>query len=389
MAERIYLSPPHQTGNERRYLEECLDLNWIAPAGPHLERLERMAARATGCSRAVAVASGTAALHLALIHLGVGSGDTVLCSTLTFCASANPIRYQGAEPIFVDSDPATWNIDPNLVEDELRSLALQGKRPKAIIAVDLFGQCADLAALEAIGGKYGVPVIEDAAESLGASFRGAHDEPDTWRPAGSGGWASLISLNGNKIITAGGGGLLCTDDARLAKAAAHLSTQARDPAPHYQHSQVGYNYRMSNVTAAIGIAQFEALPDRVAARRAIYARYCKRLGALPGVTMMPEPTTSQGNRWLTTLLIDPAQFGADREAVRLALEADNIESRPVWKPLHEQPTFLDCRCRGGDVAERLFRQGLCLPSGSAMTPEQQNRVMDIVEAARQRRSQAA
>ena len=384
MSERIFLSPPHQTGQERRYLDECLELNWLAPAGPHLERLERCAAEATGRAGAVAVASGTAALHLALIQLGLQPGDEVLCSTLTFCASANPIVYEGGRPVFIDSDDS-WNIDPNLVEDELKHMASIGRRPKAIIAVDLFGQCADLATLQEVASRYGVPLIEDAAESLGASYRDAAGDE---RPAGGGGWSSIISLNGNKIITAGGGGLLCSNDERLLKQARFLATQARDPAPHYQHSRIGYNYRMSNVTAAIGIAQFEALPQRVAARRQIFDFYSRHLGRLPGITMMPASNALHTNRWLTAIQIDPAAFGADREAVRVALENANIESRPVWKPLHCQPVFLSCRRRGGEVAETLFRDGLCLPSGSALTETQLQRIVACIESVASRRQAA-
>ena len=384
MSERIFLSPPHQTGSERRYIDECLDLNWLAPAGPHLERLEQVAAEATGCAGAVAVASGTAALHLALIHLGVGPGDQVLCSTLTFCASANPIVYQGGQPVFIDSDDS-WNIDPNLVEDELQSMAARGQRAKAIIAVDLFGQCVDLDALREISTRYGVALIEDAAESLGATY---HGKSGIERPAGSGAWASIISLNGNKIITAGGGGLLCSNDERLLKQARFLATQARDPAPHYQHSKVGYNYRMSNVTAAIGIAQFEALTDRVAARRRNFDFYSQQLGSLAGIEMMPDADYGHSNRWLTAIRINPDQFGADREAVRVALENENIESRPVWKPLHCQPVFLSCQRRGGEVAEALFRDGLCLPSGSALTESQLQRIVNRVRSVQQRRRAA-
>lgn len=376
MSNRIYLSPPHQTGDERRRLEEVLSLNWLAPAGPHLDELERAAAHATGRAGAAAVSSGTAALHLALIDAGVGPGDEVLCSTLTFCASANPIRYQGAQPVFIDADPKTWNLDPQLVEDELREMASRGRRPKAIVAVDLFGQSADLDPLERLAAEFEVPLISDAAESLGAEYQG--------RPAGSGGWASVLSLNGNKIITAGGGGLLCSDDLELLERTRFRATQSRDPAPHYQHSELGYNYRLSNVLAAIGAAQFSALRARVAARRAHFSRYRAVLSKLPGISLMPQADYGRSNCWLTVIQVDANQFGADRERIRQALEAENIESRPVWKPLHQQPLFAGCRRRGGEVAERLFERGLCLPSGSALSEPQRERVVQVVVDCRQR-----
>lgn len=370
---RLYLSPPHATGNELARLAEALASNWIAPVGPQLDAFEDRFAQCVGVDHALAVTSGTAALHLALRHLDLQPGDEVICPTLTFCASANPIVYERAQPVFIDSDSATWSLDPNLLEEELADAARRGKRPRAVIAVDLFGQSADLDALGQVAAKYEIPVIEDAAEALGATYKG--------RPAGSSAWASFFSLNGNKIITTSGGGMLCSNDAAFIDRARFLATQARDPAPHYQHSVIGYNYRMSNLLAAVGLAQLEQLSDRVAARRRVFDRYRRRLGLLPGLTLMPEAHYGRSARWLTVVRIDPFRFGATAEQVRLALERHNIEARPVWKPLHRQPVFADCRCRGGRVADAIFATGLCLPSGSAMTEADVDRVVRCILAA--------
>jgi len=358
-APRIFLSPPHLSGRESDYLAEVLSSNWVAPAGPHLEQLELALAAQLGMKHAAAVSSGTAALHLALRYLNLQPGDEVCCSTLTFCASANPIVYERATPVFIDSDDHTWNMDPNLLETELRACARRRKLPRAIVVVDIFGQSADLDAINAIAANYEIPVIEDAAEALGATYKG--------RPAGSAAWASIISFNGNKIITAGGGGSLVSNDAQLIERARFWATQARDPGAHYEHSSIGYNYRMSNVLAAIGLAQLDVLDDRVKARQRNFQCYQHHLGHLPGVSFMPEASYGTSNRWLTVLQVDPARFGATHEDIRLRLERDNIESRPVWKPLHMQPVFAHCRRRGGRVAEKLFEGGLCLPSGSALS----------------------
>ena len=369
-SSRIYLSPPHQSGREAHYLSEVLESNWIGPCGPHLAEFERQMAVQTGVHEAVGLASGTAAMHLLMRHLGVQPGDEVLCQSLTFCATANPIVYEGGRPVFIDSEPASWNIDPQLVEDELRAAARRGRLPRAVVAVDIFGQPADIEALHAVARRYDVPVIEDAAEALGSTYQGA--------PVGATAWASFFSFNGNKILTTGGGGMLCSNDGDLMRNARFLSQQARDPAPHYEHSVVGYNYRMSSLSAAMGLAQLEVLDDRVAARRAIFDAYAHRLTDLPGLTFMPETPLGITNRWLTVIVIDPQQFGATREDIRVALEAANIESRSVWKPLHRQRSFQGARFRGGNVADHLFERGLCLPSGSALTAVQIDRVSGII-----------
>ncbi len=367
--KRIYLSPPHVFGAEHALVAEAFATNWIAPTGPHVEAFEAEFQRVVDVPHAVAVSSGTAALHLALDLLGVDLNDRVLCSSLTFAASANPIRYQRAVPLFVDCD-ATWTIDPNLLEDALRTEQAAGRRVKAAVVVDLYGQCADYEPILEICDRYGVPLVEDAAEALGATCRG--------RPAGGFGRMAAFSFNGNKIITTSGGGMFVSHDKALADRARFLATQARDPAPHYQHSVIGYNYRLSNVLAAIGRGQLATLDARVAARRRIFDRYVDGLGDLPGLTFMPEAAYGRATRWLTCLTISAREFGADREAVRLALDAEDIESRPVWKPMHLQPVFADAPRFGGAVSERLFQEGLCLPSGSNLSPEDQDRIIGII-----------
>lgn len=369
---RLYLSPPHLSGREQAWLAEAMASNWISSVGPQLDLFESRLAEAVRTSGALGLSSGTAAIHLALRTLDLQPGDEVLCQSLTFCATANPIRYESAAPVFIDSETTTWNLDPQLLDDELRACAARGKPPRAVIVVDIFGQSADLDPILEIAGRYEVPVIEDAAEALGATYR--------QRPAGSRAWAGIFSFNGNKIITTSGGGAICSNDEQLLSHARFLATQARDPAPHYEHSVVGFNYRMSNVLAAVGLGQLEVLEERVNARRRIAAQYAEQLADLPGLTFMPEAPHGRSNRWLTVVLIDPEQFGASREDVRRQLEAANIESRPVWKPLHLQPSFAGCRARGGSVAERLFETGLCLPSGSAMSDADIARVSQIVQS---------
>ncbi len=368
---RLYLSPPHLGHAERAFVEEAFDTNWIAPVGPHVEAFEREFAAAVGASHAVALSSGTAALHLALRLCGVGPGDEVLVSTLTFCASVNPILYQGGVPVFVDSETTSWNLDPNLVEDVLRQRASVGKLPRALVAVHLYGQSADLEPLGALCERYGVALVEDAAEALGATYKG--------RAPGTLGAAGIFSFNGNKIITTSGGGMLVTEDGALAAHARKLATQARDEAPHYEHSEVGYNYRLSNVLAGIGRGQLQVLGDRVEARRQNFAEYRDRLGGLPGLAFMPEAEWGRATRWLTCLTLDPAAFGTDRETVRLAFEAENIEARPVWKPMHLQPAYRAFETVGGAVSERLFERGLCLPSGSDLRPDDRARVCRVIE----------
>jgi pyridoxal phosphate-dependent aminotransferase EpsN len=335
-----------------------------------VDAFERELAQLVGVAHAAALSSGTAAMHLAMRLLGVGPGDTVLCPTLTFCATANPVVYEGAAPVFLDVEESTWNLDPERLREELRDSAARGKLPKAVIAVDLYGQCADYDQIEAACAEYEVPLVEDAAEALGATYKG--------KMAGAFGRLGVFSFNGNKIITTSGGGMLVSDDPALIERARYLATQARDPAPHYQHSVIGHNYRMSNVLAAIGRGQLRVLPDRVAARRRTYRVYREALADLPGVTFLPQAPYGRPNGWLTCVLIDPDLFRATREDVRLALEAENIEARPVWKPLHLQPVFAGCRTRGGDVARRLFERGLCLPSGSSLADDDLQRIIGIV-----------
>jgi len=370
---RIYLSPPHMSGHELELVNDAFASNWIAPLGPHVDAFEREFAAVVGVPHATALSSGTAALHLAMKLVGVEPADEVLCSTLTFSASANAITYDGGRPVFIDSDRTSWNVDPSLLAEELDECARRGRLPKAVVAVDLYGQCADLQPIEAACDRHRVPLIEDAAEALGATYQG--------RSAGSFGRMAIFSFNGNKIITTSGGGMLVSHDEALVKRARFLATQARDPAPHYQHSKIGYNYRMSNVLAAIGRGQLTVLEERVAARRSNFDAYVAALADLPGVAFMPEAPYGRCTRWLTCVTIDPNVFGATREDVRLALEAENIEARPVWKPMHLQPVFAGCRVRGGSVSERIFENGLCLPSGSNLEPRDLERVAAIVRSA--------
>ena len=370
MTSRIHLSPPHIGREEEAFVREAFETNWIAPVGPHVDAFEREFAAAVGAPHAVALASGTAALHLALRLTGVGEGDEVLVSTLTFSASVNPILYEGGAPTFIDSETTSWNLDPNLVEDVLTRRAAAGRLPKALVAVHLYGQAADLDPLVALCERYGVSLIEDAAEALGATYRG--------RTPGTFGKAGIFSFNGNKIITTSGGGMLVTADADLAAHVRKLATQAREAAPHYEHTEVGYNYRLSNVLAGIGRGQLRVLEDRVAARRHNAARYRALLGDLPGLAFMPEAPWGRCTRWLTCVTIDPEAAGTDREAVRLALEAEDVEARPVWKPMHLQPVFAGYEAVGGAVAERLFAHGLCLPSGSNLSEEDRLRVVAVV-----------
>jgi dTDP-4-amino-4,6-dideoxygalactose transaminase len=357
---------------ERELLLDAFDSNWIAPLGPHVDAFEREFCDIVGVPNAAALSSGTAALHLALLILGVGPGDEVLVSTFTFAASANVVKYLEATPVFLDSSPETWNMDPGLLEEELAVCAKRGKLPKAVIAVDLYGQSADYDRLQATCGRYGVPMVEDAAEALGATYKG--------KPAGSFGVMAAFSFNGNKILTTSGGGMFVSSDRSLVDRVRHLAAQAKDPAPHYQHSIIGYNYRMSNLLAAIGRGQLQVLPDRVSRKRDIFRYYQNALGDLPGVSFMPIAGYGEPNYWLTCLLVDPARFGATREDIRLVLDKENTESRPLWKPMHLQPAFKDCRVRGGSVSEGIFRDGLCLPSGTALTDVELERVAGIVRA---------
>jgi pyridoxal phosphate-dependent aminotransferase EpsN len=369
-SKRIYLSPPDLDGRERELILEAYESNWITTLGPQVDAFEREICERTGVPYAAALASGTAALHLALILLGVQQGDEVLCSTFTFSASANPIVYCGASPVFIDSDAATWNMDPLLLEEELRVCRKKGKIPRALIVVDLYGQCADYDPILKVCAEYGVPVIQDAAEALGATYKG--------KSAGSFSDIGVFSFNGNKIITTSGGGMLVSSKKDVIDRARFLATQARDPAPHYQHSHIGYNYRLSNILAAMGRGQLENLDKKIARRKEINKVYRKSLSGIPGMGFMPIAGYGEPNYWLTCITIDPLQSKSTREDIRLALEKENIESRPLWKPMHLQPVFQSCRVRGGSVTEKLFAEGLCLPSGSGMTADDQQRIVGII-----------
>jgi pyridoxal phosphate-dependent aminotransferase EpsN len=367
---RIFLSPPHIGAEERRHIDTALSSNWVAPAGPHLSAFEAEMCAASGVKSALCVSSGTAALHLAVRLLGVQPGDEVFCSTFTFVASANPIVYQGARPVFIDAELRSWNMDPELLAEALAQRAAQGRLPRAIIVADIYGQCAAWDEIEAVARMYGVPVVDDAAEAVGATYRGK------W--AGRFGAVGVYSFNGNKIITTSGGGMMVSSDAVLIERAHKLATQARDAAPHYEHSELGYNYRLSNVLAGIGRGQLQSLPQRIERRRQIFEFYRQALGGQPGVEFMPESPEGRCTRWLTCLTIDPAAAGIGRDDVLAALAADNIEARPLWKPLHEQPLYRGATRFGGQVADRLFAHGLCLPSGSAMTEDDLQRVAGVV-----------
>ncbi len=363
MSSRILLSPPHLGPDEARLVSEAIASNWIAPVGPHVDEFERALGAVVGAEHALAVASGTAALHLALRVLGIGAGDQVAVSTLTFVGSVAPIAYQQATPVFIDSDEATWNMDPGALE-----LALD-RYPgiKAVIIVHLYGQSADLDPICEMCRRRGVLIIEDAAEALGTTYRG--------RQVGTFGDVAIFSFNGNKIITTSSGGALVANERRYIDLARKLATQARDPAPHYQHSELGYNYRMSNLLAALGLGQLRVLRERVAQRRRNFQYYARALSAIPGLMFMPEAPYGTSTRWLTTLTIDPATSGVDREAVRTTLEHEDIESRPVWKPMHQQPALEHYPSVLTGVADRLFADGLCLPSGSNMTEADLERVV--------------
>ena len=368
-SKRIYLSPPDLDGRERELILEAYESNWITTLGPQVDAFEREICERTGVAYAAALSSGTAALHLALILIGVKPGDEVLCSTFTFSASANPITYCGGTPVFIDSEAATWNMDPLLLEEELRACK-RGKLPRAVIVVDLYGQCADYDPILKVCAEYGVPVIQDAAEALGATYKG--------KSAGSFGDLGVFSFNGNKIITTSGGGMLVSSKKEDIERARFLATQARDAAPHYQHSHIGYNYRLSNILAAMGRGQLENLDKKIARRKEINNVYRKSLSGIPGLDFMPLAAYGESNYWLTCITIDPLQSKSTREDIRLALEKENIESRPLWKPMHLQPVFQSCRVRGGSVTEKLFAEGLCLPSGSGMTADDQQRIVGII-----------
>lgn len=372
---RLFLSPPHMGGREQDYLRQAFDSNYIAPLGPMVDAFEREFSALTGMPFCLALASGTAATHLALRHLNLQPGDEVFASTLTFIGSVTPVTFERATPVFIDCDETSWNMDPNRLEAALADARRRNKLPKAVIPTDLYGLPCDLARIRAICAPDRIPVICDCAESVGARYPGGH--------AGAEAWAAVYSFNGNKIITTSGGGMLASHDKALIDHARKLSQQARDPVPWYEHTEIGFNYRLSNILAAIGRGQLEVLEDRVRRRREIFEGYRQRLGGLPGISFMPEPTGWRSNRWLTVILIDPRAYGRDTRAVREALEGENIEARPVWKPMHLQPVFQGCSYWKGtaSVSDRLFAQGLCLPSGTAMTDSDLDRVCQIIRRA--------
>jgi len=373
MPKQILLSTPHMGLEELPFVQEAFDTNWIAPVGPHVTAFETEFCERVGISHAAALVSGTAALHLALRLTNIQPGDEVFCSTLTFIASAAPITYLGAKPVFIDSDRTSWNMNPHLLQEALDHRAKIGKLPKAVLLVHLYGQSADIDPILESCDRYNIPLIEDAAEALGATYK--QSSPGTFGKIG------IYSFNGNKIITTSGGGMLVSHDPDLVAKARFLATQARDSAPHYQHSEIGYNYRLSNVLSGIGRGQLRVLSDRVEARRHNFEVYQQALGNLPGIQFMPEAAFGRCTRWLTCLTIDPKKFGCDREDLRLALAAQNIESRPIWKPMHLQPVFSNCDRVGGEVSEYLFEYGLCLPSGSNLTDEDLGRVISAVRSA--------
>jgi pyridoxal phosphate-dependent aminotransferase EpsN len=370
--KRILLSVPHMGGREQEYVHQAFASNWLSTVGPNITAFEQEFEERIGLP-AVALSSGTAAIHLGLRLLGVGPGDEVFCPTLTFAASCNPVRYLGAEPVFLDSDGGTWNLDPDILGDALRDRARQGKLPRALVVVHLYGQCADMEPILAICRGYDVPVLEDAAEALGAMYRN--------RPAGTFGNVGVFSFNGNKIITTTGGGMLVSANAAWVEKARFWAQQARDPGIAYEHSELGYNYRMSNVLAGIGRGQLEVLDLRVQQRRAIAFRYRDAFADLPGISLMPQAPYGLHTNWLSCFLIEEKKFGCCRDELIRLLDAANIEARPVWKPMHLQPLYAGCARYGGEVAEDLFRRGICLPSSSSLPLEDQLYVVDQVRAA--------
>ncbi|MFC1560948.1 DegT/DnrJ/EryC1/StrS family aminotransferase [Candidatus Latescibacterota bacterium] len=359
------------SGEELPLIKEVFESNWIAPLGPMVDAFEKEFSEAVNSGYSAALSSGTAALHLALRLLGVDHGDKVICSSFTFCASVNPIIYQCTEPVFIDSEMNSWNIDPYLLDKEIRIMATKNSLPKAIIIVHLYGQSADMDPILETCNEFNIPVIEDAAEALGAQYKN--------KQAGSMGRFGIFSFNGNKIITTSCGGMLVSNDEELIVKARFYATQAREPDLHYEHKETGYNYRMSNVLAAIGRGQLSVLQERVKKKREIFEKYFKLLNEVKGIQFMPEPEWSYSNKWLTCITIEPEKFGTTRENVRIRLENHNIESRPLWKPMHMQPVFKQYRMVGGEVSERLFEQGLCLPSGTAMTDDDVQYVCEVIK----------
>lgn len=364
-------------GTEMNYIKEAFETNWIAPLGPNVDHFEKEVASYVGVDGAVALSSGTAAIHLALCLLNVQKGDPVFCSSLTFVATANPILYQGANPVFIDSEPDSWNMSPAALEAALKDAAAVCRLPKAVIIVNLYGQSAKMDELVSICKKYKVPIIEDAAESLGAKYKG--------KASGTFGDFGIYSFNGNKIITTSGGGMLISNNTEALGRARFLATQAKDPARHYQHSQLGYNYRMSNILAGIGRSQLQVLEERISTRKSIFDRYYSELGSMTEISFMPQLESAFSTRWLTTLTIKPNKIGITINELIERMESENIEARPVWKPLHLQPLFSQFKyfphSKDESISEELFQTGICLPSGSNMTKQDQQRVIDCIKKA--------
>lgn len=371
--KKVFLSSPHMSGKEQKYIQEAFDLNWIAPLGNNVDGFEKDLAEYNNVENVAVLSSGTAAIHLALRLLKIQPKDIVFCSSLTFVASANPVLYEDATPVLIDSERETWNMSPNALKRALQEAKEQRKMPKAVIAVHLYGQSAKVDEIVALCKEYAVPLIEDAAESLGSEYKG--------EKSGTHGDFGIYSFNGNKIITTSGGGALVSNDEKAIQKARFLSTQARDPALHYQHSEVGYNYRMSNIVAGVGRGQLEVLDERVAQRRKVFERYKEAFKDLPGITFQPELSETVSNRWLTALTINPEKSGKNRTEIIEALAKENIEARPVWKPMHLQPLFEEYTYfpheEGISISDELFEDGLCLPSGSNLTVEEQDRIIEL------------
>lgn len=374
MSEKIWLSSPHMGGNELKYINEAFEENWVAPLGPNVNGFEEDLEKFLGRNAKVAVLSaGTAALHLALIECGVQHGDEVICQSMTFSASANPIAYCGADPVFIDSEPETWNMCPKALKEAIEDRIQKGKKPKAIIVVHLYGMPAKMDQIVAIAEEHQIPIIEDAAEALGSTYKG--------QACGTFGRFGVLSFNGNKIITTSGGGALVCHTQEDKDKTVFLSTQARDNAPHYQHSHIGFNYRMSNIVAGIGRGQMEVLNNRVEARRAMHDFYVEAFKNINGVTVFSEPDSDfYSNHWLSAIIVDPELTGKDREGLRMAFLEDNIESRPLWKPMHLQPIFANAPYYGGNISEKLFDNGLCLPSGSNLSDEDRERILKVINS---------
>lgn len=373
MNKRIWLSLAHMGGKEQQFIQEAFDTNWVVPLGPNVDGFEKdLETYLKEDRHIVALSAGTAAIHLGLIQLGVGPGDEVICQSFTFSASANPIKYLGADPVFVDSEPDTWNMSPNFLREAIEDrIAKMEKKPKAIIPVHLYGMPAKMDEIMVIAGEYGIPVLEDAAEALGSEYKG--------RKCGTFGEFACLSFNGNKIITTSGGGALVCRTGEEAKHTKFLATQARDQAPHYQHSHIGYNYRMSNICAGIGRGQMLVLRDHVARRREINTLYRELLKDVPGISFLVNPNTDfNSNHWLTCIIVNRDVVGFSREDIRMKMEEKDIETRPLWKPMHLQPVFAGTPYYGEDTAEKLFENGLCLPSGSSLSDEDIQRVADVV-----------